>query len=253
MPNSINTPEPSESKKISATGEQSVAVGRDAGTIITGNVTNNFAARVTPITWVTFVAALFLLAASTFPAWKSAFEKDAPDAHAIQPDLLRTPHTGLEFWQNKTRALMSSANKSGPLIIDVPLKREPFIIRFPKIGNEQGLRINAWTSDSNFTIKDSDRATRPPFCSGCGYAAHTYFNGKLFLGKHGFNYFLGKRVSSYSTEQDEIYVSGVSSKEGHVSFPDSQSRLYLTFWIDHDGDDVFNIDEFEFVRLNFAD
>ncbi|UUU24913.1 hypothetical protein [Streptomyces sp. DSM 40750] len=252
MPNPINTPEPPESRKISATGEQSVAVGRDAGTIITGNVTNNVTGRVTPIAWVTLVAALLLLAAGTFPAWKSAIEKGSKDVRTIQPDLLRTPHAGLEFWQNKARASMSLANKSDLPIIDVPLKREPFILRFPKI-DEQGLRVNAWTSDYNFSIEDSDRATLPPFCSGCAYAAHAYFNGKLFLGKHGFNYFLGKRVSSYSNEQDEIYVSGVSSKEGHVDFPDAQSRLYLTFWIDHDGDDVFNIDEFEFVRLNFAD
>ncbi|MFD7341613.1 hypothetical protein ACFV98_37400 [Streptomyces violascens] len=131
------------------------------------------------------------------------------------------------------------------------MKREPFTIRFPKLTGKQGLKINARTDASQFTLEDGDKATGPPFCNGCSYASDDYFDGKLVLGNFS-NYFTGTRVTGYSNEQGELYVSGVSSDHNDSSLQEAPDGLFLACWIDRNGDSVHQVGEFEFIRLNFV-
>ncbi|MGW2816419.1 hypothetical protein [Streptomyces sp. NPDC001415] len=256
MPHHTNAPdEQPVGPRVSAPGERAVGVGNNDGTIISGDVTTNVVRRGVSIGWLILLFALLLLIAGTYPAWKSLFVASSGSGNrVVQPDLLRTPRMGIEAWQNNSRAQMSSAKEAnGDRVVDVTLKREPFTLRFPHITGDQGLKINASVDASHFTLEDGNKPMGPPFCNGCSYAANDYFDGKLVLGR-GANYFRGTRVTEHSKEQDEIYVSGVFSDSDNKdsSLQEVPDELFLTCWIDRNGDGTYQLGEFEFMRLTFV-
>ncbi|MFJ9749556.1 hypothetical protein [Streptomyces chartreusis] len=218
------------------------------GSIHTGDVNNKF--TLSPvILWLLLAAVAVFVVLAVLNSYLDL----RPKPQAEQPDLLATPSLGMEFWQNDSLGQMSQKKWTDESIrfVDVTLSRQPFKIRFPTLKENQGLKINTSFNDSKFgTIEDEDIANRPPFCSGCSYAAYKHFNSHLTVGRMA-DYFADARVRNHSATQDEVYVSGIDSSDESIKLADSPNHLYLTCWLDDNLDGKFQVGEFEFVRLSF--
>lgn len=171
----------------------------------------------------------------------------------------RSPRLGLEFWQDvkgkdKAASPMSLTDLDRP-ITTVTLKRQPFELRFPTLPKDTAAQVCAWTDDSVFSIDDGGKvADHPCFKPGTGIADYEHGSGTLYLNDHGHNYLIGDRVGHSSGSQDTVLFSTVFKDGTSTLLAAQQKDLYLTVFIDLDGDGTFKRaapGEYEYVILKF--
>ncbi|HUR02565.1 MAG TPA: serine/threonine-protein kinase [Nonomuraea sp.] len=166
----------------------------------------------------------------------------------------RSPRLGLEFWQDKAASPMSLTDLDRP-ITTVTLKRQPFELRFPTLPKDTAAQVCAWTDDSVFSIDDGGKvADHPCFKPGTGIADYEHGSGTLYLNDHGHNYLIGDRVGHSSNSQDTVLFSTVFKDGASTLLAAQQKDLYLTVFIDLDGDGTFKRaapGEYEYVILHF--
>ncbi|WP_336207290.1 serine/threonine-protein kinase [Nonomuraea sp. LPB2021202275-12-8] len=170
--------------------------------------------------------------------------------------IARTPRLGLEFWQDGSAAALSLADPDlDQPVTTVTMKPSPFELRLPTLPKDTAAQICAWTDDSVFSITgDGKTADHPCFRPGTGIADYEHGSATLYLNKEGHNYLAGTRVSRLSSVQDRVLFSTTFQDDAMTPIAGRREDLYLTVFIDHDGDGVFKLageGEYEYVVLDF--
>jgi hypothetical protein len=136
------------------------------------------------------------------------------------------------------------------------MKRRPFELRFPTLPKDTAAQVCAWTDDSVFSVDDGGKvADHPCFRPGTGIADYEHGSGTLYLNNRGHNYLIGDRVGHSSASQDSVLFSTVFKDGASTLLADQKKDLYLTVFIDLDGDGTFKRaapGEYEYVILNFS-
>ncbi|MEV0350003.1 serine/threonine-protein kinase [Nonomuraea sp. NPDC050680] len=166
----------------------------------------------------------------------------------------RSPRLGLEFWQDNVAGPMAITDLDRP-ITTVTMKRGPFELHFPTLPKDTAAQICAWTDDSVFSVDDGGKvADHPCFRPGTGIADYEHGSGTLYLNNRGHNYLIGDRVGHSSASQDSVLFSTVFKDGTSTLLAVQQKDLYLTVFIDLDGDGTFKRagpGEYEYIVLDF--
>ncbi|MEV1247485.1 serine/threonine-protein kinase [Nonomuraea sp. NPDC049750] len=167
----------------------------------------------------------------------------------------RSPRLGLEFWQDNVAGPMAISDLDRP-VTTVTMKRRPFELRFPTLPKDTAAQVCAWTDDSVFSVDDGGKvADHPCFKPGTGIADYEHGSGTLYLNNRGHNYLIGDRVGHSSASQDSVLFSTVFKDGASTLLAAQQKDLYLTVFIDLDGDGTFkraSPGEYEYVILHFS-
>ncbi|MEU8148305.1 protein kinase [Nonomuraea sp. NPDC048901] len=167
----------------------------------------------------------------------------------------RSPRLGLEFWQNNVASPMAISDLDRP-VTTVTMKRRPFELRFPALPKDTAAQVCAWTDDSVFSVDDGGKvADHPCFRPGTGIADYEHGSGTLYLNNRGHNYLIGDRVGHSSASQDSVLFSTVFKDGASTLLAAQQKDLYLTVFIDLNGDGTFkraSPGEYEYVILHFS-
>ncbi|MGW0483417.1 serine/threonine protein kinase [Nonomuraea sp. NPDC003214] len=168
--------------------------------------------------------------------------------------VVRSPRLGLEFWQGNAAAPLALTDLDAP-VTRVSLQAAPFELRFPSVPEERAVQVCAWTDDSVFDITDGAKtADHRCFAPGTGMADFEHGSGTLFLNDEGHNYLIGDRVTRHSDTQDKVLVSSIFQGDTQQPIAEQRGDLYLTVFVDHDGDQVFKQageGEYEYLVLDF--
>ncbi|MFG1964640.1 serine/threonine protein kinase [Nonomuraea sp. NPDC049028] len=167
----------------------------------------------------------------------------------------RSPRLGLEFWQDNVASPMAISDLDRP-VTTVTMKRRPFELRFPTLPKDTAAQVCAWTDDSVFSVDDGGKvADHPCFRPGTGIADYEHGSGTLYLNNRGHNYLIGDRVGHSSASQDSVLFSTVFKDGASTLLAAQQKDLYLTVFIDLNGDGTFkraSPGEYEYVILRFS-
>lgn len=179
-----------------------------------------------------------------------------PSASPVRNQIAKTPRLGLEVWQGGAASPMSLGDQEDP-VTTVAMKAEPFELRVPSLGKDLAMRICAWTDESVFRIEAGAKTeSHPCYSPGTGIADFEHGSGTLFLNQEGHNYLIDTRLAKHSEEQDKILVSQFGTAGASTSVDQWKGDVYLSVFIDKDGDDTFDRTgpaEFEYVILDFPE
>ncbi|GAA2647473.1 hypothetical protein GCM10010412_011000 [Nonomuraea recticatena] len=168
--------------------------------------------------------------------------------------LARSPRLGLEFWQDGAPSLLTLTDLERP-VTTVAMKRAPFELRFPTLPKDTPLQICAWTDASVFSVTDGGRTDdHPCFAPGTGIADYEHGSGTLYLNNAGHNHLVGSRVAAHSSTQDKVLFASLFQGGAASPVAQRQGELYLTVFVDLDGDGAFKRageGEYEYLVLDF--
>lgn len=196
------------------------------------------------------VAAFVLTRSSVSPE-----PTDSDTTTAAAGDVIRSPRLGLEVWQDGAAVplVLEDAADDAPLTV-AALRQDPFELRFPTLAEGQALQICAWTDQSVFDIdQGSAVGEHPCFRPGTGVADYEFGSGTIYIsGKTGHNYLIADRVATASDTQDKYYVSQVFEDGADTPITQYTGALYLTCFIDKDGNELFDVGEYDYLELDFG-
>jgi hypothetical protein len=262
-----------------ATGSRKIAIVTDNEEPHKPNLRNRYANLSVPNKVITAVLAIgaalttmwgaFQAVEGVLGVWREW--RDAPT------ELSRTPRLGLEFWQEGNRNDMFFSSEAGKEKVRVPLTPEPFEMRFPKPDERNGLQVNGWVDDSNFTAQQGTRLdaimdsgpegpeaedVTSPFLYGQAMADYQYGSGQLFLRKYAYMYLAGTRVEPTSGGKAKAYFSTVEvavyGKDWYTptgykahSLTEQNEDIFLTVFTDMNENGVIDVGEYEYIVLDF--
>jgi hypothetical protein len=166
-------------------------------------------------------------------------------------DFLRTPWLGLEVSQG--------GKASGLFKVDlrrtrIPLSREPFEIKVPRLPDNPPVLIAAWKSDGIFSqLKEGEKLD---------IEATSFFNpykamadtpagsATLMLDEDAHYVYDDERLKSISESQSTIFISSVLDGDER-SIKDQKDDLYLVVFRDLNKNEIVENGEYEFLVLDF--
>jgi hypothetical protein len=170
-------------------------------------------------------------------------------------ELIRTPHLALQVWQDSTQNNMFFDDERSNDVVRVPMKSQPFTLRFPKPPCSVGMALTAWTNDSIFAVKEGNPERKTSFLGpGRGMADTEYGSGSLGLNNQAHNYLIGDRLTSVSDKQSGAFVSTISEgtpERTRTRLTHWHRDLFLVAWIDRNQNYLVDLGEYEYVRLDF--
>jgi hypothetical protein len=163
-------------------------------------------------------------------------------------EIARTPRLGLEFWQGDRSRMR--VDRSSVETVVVAMRDEPFEIRLPRLPDDIGVMIGAWTDSSIHNLRDGLPVNdTDQFFPGSGMADSAFGSGRLNLSDDHHNNFTASRIAPYSQDLGSIYISTIAQRREQ---PGPTADVYLTIFIDRDNDDVVEFGEFEFLVLDYG-
>jgi hypothetical protein len=166
-------------------------------------------------------------------------------------ELLRTPHLGLQLWQDGREVPLRLQTNDGKDIVEATLGRSPFEIWFPRLGGDNAFQVCTWWDESIFRLPEQGTVEDTPmFAAGHGAADFEYGGGALFVAKDANAYLTGTRMARASDDMDKFYVSTVRESE---PIPISKLRrtLFLLVYLDRAGNGVLTPGNLEFMVVKF--
>lgn len=172
--------------------------------------------------------------------------------------LLHSPWLALRFEQD---GKMVKLEPGETLRSEVRLKKRPFTIVLPVIGEDDLYQIAAWDDASIFKPIDDQPRTglaikRPPFFRpATGMADTDAGSGRLMLNDKAHHYLSGLRLGP-DRDRHVFHVSSIlaDDEEGNsrdLSLRSVKGPLYLVAWYDKNGDGELNYGEYEYLVLRF--
>jgi hypothetical protein len=176
---------------------------------------------------------------------------------------------------------MFFSNEGGKEKVRVPMKPEPFEMRFPRPDGfprpdaRSSLQVNGWVDDLNFTAQEGTRLdaildsnpegpedVKSPFLYGQGMADYQYGSGRLVLAKYACMYLGGTRVEPISGGKAKAYFStgevAVYGKHWYIptgykahSLTEQNEAIFLTVFTDRNENGVIDVGEYENIVLDF--
>ena len=169
----------------------------------------------------------------------------------MSTEVPHSPWLGLELWQNGTKNTMVREDDSGRRV-RVQITPKPIELRFPKQDPSVSLRICAWWDDSIFTLETGDNIENIPFfLPGSALPDTPFGSGRLFIDNQAHNYFIGPRIQHVSDTQDAVFFSSIGYGDQTTPLAEVGDNIYLTVFVDKNVKNTVDIDEYQYVVLNF--
>ena len=154
----------------------------------------------------------------------------------IFTELVRTPHLGLEFWQNEKLAPMTLQRLGGGrTIVTTHLRRGPFQVRIPNYIANMKIYVCAWSDDAIFSLDDKETTEDVEFLhGGTGIADYPFASATLSVRRDAHNHFTGNRITRIADGKAEIFFGSVwrPGLNEPISLAMQESDLFLTVFID---------------------
>jgi hypothetical protein len=153
----------------------------------------------------------------------------------MSTELGRTPHLGLEFWQNQELAPMTLQKLDLKTVVVTHLRKDPFQMRIPNYTSNMQIYVCAWSDDAIFSLDDKETTADVEFLhGGTGIADSPFASATLFLRSDAHGHFTGNRIARIAENKAEIFFASVwqPGLNERTSLTMQERDIFLTVYID---------------------
>lgn len=162
---------------------------------------------------------------------------------ALPGDQDKSPNLGIEFWEDGHPSPIAVRDD----VVETHLDGE-FELHFPRRSSDRPLMIGAWTDRTIFVLEPGRKVNEVPyFMPGTGGSDERSGRMTMFLGTGTHSHLVGDRVQQHGERQEKVLFKALETSDDL-----NTDSVYAAIFLDRDGDEVIDANEFDYFRIRLA-
>jgi hypothetical protein len=171
----------------------------------------------------------------------------------------RSPVLGLEVWQGAgSKSGLTTTNEGGRDVVTFAMKPGPFQLRVPTPTDGAPVRITTWKDASIFAI-EAGTPTQDHAFFGLGHGSADFpgGSGELDVDNEAHAFLTPGELMRHTSRVSQVTYYAVTNRVDDVPvathLSTQKTALFMVVFIDKNANEQFDVGEYEYVKLAFAE